>query len=253
MIAMSVTTNPETEPPNDAALKKLLINRIVIAVVIVAGLLGSLVMLDTRPPAPEKVVAAPAAPAPAPVPAPVAKEPAVEQTKDDATAAPAPVAKAEETVPERSAAPSSPSLQASSVEKPLTKPATGRHAALHPAAPVSPGAARPEPARELAAPKSSPAPAGSAHRVPEHQPASRPLVQATARNLGLQLGVFSNVANAEELRAKLEQNGIPASIEARVHVGPFATRAEADQARAKLKELGIGDSLPITMRTRKTP
>ena len=33
--------------------------------------------------------------------------------------------------------------------------------------------------------------------------------------------------------------GIPATIEARVQVGPFKTQAEADAARARMKELGI--------------
>ena len=51
--------------------------------------------------------------------------------------------------------------------------------------------------------------------------------------------MFNNVANAEELRAKLELAGIPAQIEARVKVGPFATREEAEVARKKLASLGL--------------
>jgi DedD protein len=53
------------------------------------------------------------------------------------------------------------------------------------------------------------------------------------------MGVFNNLANAEELRAKLEMAGIPSQIEARVQVGPFATREEADAAREKLRSLGM--------------
>ena len=45
--------------------------------------------------------------------------------------------------------------------------------------------------------------------------------------------------SAEELRAKLELNGIPAQIEARVQVGPFANREEAEQMRDKLRKLGL--------------
>lgn len=61
----------------------------------------------------------------------------------------------------------------------------------------------------------------------------------------LQLGVFNNTANAEELRAKLEAAGIPSYIEARVQAGPFKTQKEADEARRKLKELGLGPGLMV--------
>ncbi|MBP7965883.1 MAG: SPOR domain-containing protein [Burkholderiaceae bacterium] len=62
----------------------------------------------------------------------------------------------------------------------------------------------------------------------------------------LQLGVFHNTASAEELRATLELNGIPAQIESRVQVGPFANRAEAEQAREKLKKLGLEGGMLVT-------
>lgn len=65
----------------------------------------------------------------------------------------------------------------------------------------------------------------------------------SARQFLLQMGVFTNVANAEELRAKLELAGIPAQIEARVQVGPFTSRQEAEQAREKLKSLGMAPGL----------
>ena len=55
----------------------------------------------------------------------------------------------------------------------------------------------------------------------------------------LQVGVFADPRRAEELHAKLTQEGIPSFIEARVEVGPFKTRDEADAARAKLAALGI--------------
>jgi len=101
-------------------------------------------------------------------------------------------------------------------------------------------AARPEPARELAR--------GPA--APRRAPASRPITQAGERQYALQVGVFGNVANAEDLRAKLELHGIPSSIEARVHVGPFRTREEADAARARLKELGLDGGLLVTMKAK---
>jgi DedD protein len=90
------------------------------------------------------------------------------------------------------------------------------------------------------------APVAPPHAAPHRAPASRPVTQAIERRYALQMGVFSNMANAEDLRAKLVANGIPATIEARVHVGPFRTRQEVDAARAKLKELGLDDGLLIT-------
>ncbi|MCL2656741.1 MAG: SPOR domain-containing protein [Betaproteobacteria bacterium] len=55
----------------------------------------------------------------------------------------------------------------------------------------------------------------------------------------LQVGVFSNPNNAEDLRAKLALAGIPVMLETRVQVGPFKTRDEVVQAQSKLKALGM--------------
>jgi DedD protein len=55
----------------------------------------------------------------------------------------------------------------------------------------------------------------------------------------LQSGFLPDVRRAEELQAKLAQDGIPASIETRLQLGPFKTRAEADAARRKMLALGI--------------
>jgi cell division septation protein DedD len=44
---------------------------------------------------------------------------------------------------------------------------------------------------------------------------------------------------AEELQAKLSQQGIPARLETRLQVGPFASRAEAEAARRKVQALGV--------------
>ncbi|CAG4884303.1 conserved protein of unknown function [Georgfuchsia toluolica] len=72
-----------------------------------------------------------------------------------------------------------------------------------------------------------------------------PLTQnaQTERHFVLQMGVFNNVDNAQELLARLLKNDVPAQIEARVQVGPFKTRAEADEARAKLKAMGLDAGL----------
>ena len=66
----------------------------------------------------------------------------------------------------------------------------------------------------------------------------------------LQVGVFSNLGNAEELRKKLADADIPAQIEARVQVGPFATRAETAAAQRKLKSLGMDPGMLVAPRRR---
>lgn len=168
-------------PTPEEALRRRLVNRIVIAALLVVGLLGSLVMFD-------------------------------------AIYSPPPPVTAKLTLPPR--------------EEPAAAPETKR---IAPAAEAKP-AEKPVPERTAAPPLAAP------HRAP----ASRPVTQAVERRYALQMGVFGNMANAEDLRAKLVANGIPATIEARVSVGPFRTRQEVDAARAKLKELGLDDGLLIT-------
>ncbi|HEY8857212.1 MAG TPA: SPOR domain-containing protein [Rugosibacter sp.] len=81
---------------------------------------------------------------------------------------------------------------------------------------------------------------------------SQPLIPTKktsgVQHFGVQLGVFNTVANAEKLRQKMQAQGVPVVVEARVHVGPFATRAEADEARAKLKALGIEESVLVILK-----
>lgn len=228
-----VETVVETEPISDEVLKRRLLNRIAGTIVIVVGLLGSLVIFETinvsRSPAPDRRAALPPAAGPPSVPGPVAEGHIGENA---VKSAPLPAAKAEDMVPERSASPDVVPVQPVPGEKSLTKPAAGRLAMLHSAEPSPPAARR---------------------AAPDSHSALHPVTQAAERHFGLQLGVFSNLANAEDLRAKLEKNGVPATIEARVRAGPFATRADADAARVKLKELGIGDSLLVTMKNRTAP
>ncbi len=246
---MDETPTTETNPTDEDALKRRLLNRIAVAAVMVVGLLGSLAMFDAIY-APSRHATTKVAALPLRSEAPAATEPAATaETKPAEPAAetkpePAIVAKAEEApVPESTASPGAPPLQPLPAEKPLTRPATSRPASIRPSEPVPPAtslAARPEPARELA----------QLHKAPSRAPASRPITSAGERQLALQMGVFSNVANAEDLRAKLELHGIPASIEARVLVGPLQTREEADAVRAKLKELGLDGGLLVTMKTK---
>ncbi|HQR04432.1 MAG TPA: SPOR domain-containing protein [Rhodocyclaceae bacterium] len=123
----------------------------------------------------------------------------------------------------------------SSALKPATTPAQAIPVNIKPhLAPLiskSPSASHPAP------------PIGIAPQAGEgtrHAPPARPLTQGNdGRQYLVQMGVFNNVTNAEELRAKLELNGIPATIEARVRVGPFASKDEAEAAQAKMAALGI--------------
>ncbi|HET7796604.1 MAG TPA: SPOR domain-containing protein, partial [Nevskia sp.] len=118
--------------------------------------------------------------------------------------------------------------------RPLTPPATARSAAVKPTPPVA-APQKPVPEKEIG--KTAPPPSP----IAQHAPASRPLSQAaeSRRQYVLQMGVFNNITNAEDLRAKLELAGVPTQIEARVQVGPFPTREEADAAREKLRALGM--------------
>jgi cell division protein FtsN len=251
---MNETPIPETDPEAEDALKRRLINRIAVATVVMLGLIGSLALFDAinapdaSPPvkvatAPAKIEApkaiepakpesAPVAATDAPAAAPGTETPPGAPPKADAGNAPTTEAKA---VPEATVAAAASPLPPLPAEKPLTPPATSRPASMRPAEPVpaavSP-AARPDAVREL-----TQAPAVA--RRPPAAPASRPVTQAAERHYALQMGVFGNLANAEDLRAKLELHGIPASIEARVHAGPFKNREEVELARAKIKELGL--------------
>lgn len=255
---MTETPTEKPELSADDALKRRLLNRIAIAAIMVVGLLGSLAMFDaiyapSRLPPPkiaQKEVPEPAVPAdskPAEAEQPAAESkpeppPTVEPKPEPPT-----VAKQEEpAVPEGTAAPGAPPLQPLPPEKhakALTKPATGRPASIRPSQPLPPAespAARPQPARELAAPP--------LHGTPPRAPASRPISGIPERQFVLQMGVFGNVQNAEDLRAKLELNGVRASIEARVYAGPFASREEAEAMRAKLKELGLDGGLLVSVK-----
>lgn len=67
----------------------------------------------------------------------------------------------------------------------------------------------------------------------------------------LQLGVFSNAGNAEELRSRLKLAGIPAQLETRVQVGPFPSKEDAARAQEKLRKLGLDQGMLVT--TSKRP
>lgn len=226
--------NPVAE--DDDVLRKRLLSRIAVAGVAIVGLLGGLAVFDSlnKPsmPALPKMAAVPE-PAVKPEEERPAENKAVEESGKSASEPPV--------VPERSdtALAPPPVDKPTKMAKSVTVPATAHPAAMKPTPPVA-APVKPEAKHEIA------------RVMPEqpaiaHAPPSRPLTQVTdaARRFLVQVGVFSNHANAEDLLAKLQQAGIPAQIESRVQVGPFASRAEADAARVKLKSLGIDDGMLV--------
>ena len=232
---MADQTTTQT-PDDDEALKKRLVGRMALAAVLSVALLGGLALFDALN-APEK---------PAPAPTPVAALPPAPEAKPAEAAKPEekPEAKAEADAkegkdepaaePERTESAGASALRGHR-ERPLTKPAEARPAMMKPTEPAAPPPLAEETARIAKPP------------VASHAPASRPLSRAAeaGKRFLLQLGVFNNVANAEELRARLELNGIPSQVEARVQVGPFASRQEAEEARQKLAALGIDPGVVI--------
>ncbi len=236
---------PRPDPQDDDdGLRKRLLKRVTVAGALVVALLAGLALFDGLYVQPDK-------------PSPVARveapaKPAEEKvTKEDAAGEPkAEVAKEVVAEPERTAEPTG-TMPPARDERPLTPPATAHPAMLRPGEPVAMVVPKPEPASVLAR---VPPPAVVAVKpVPAEvtvPPGTRPVaraVEAVGQFL-LQMGVFSSVANAEELRARLELAGVPARIEARVQVGPFATRQEAEQAREKLQSLGMDPGLIMAAR-----
>jgi len=227
-------TSPAATAEDDNALKKRLLSRVAVAGVVILGLLGGLAVFEVlnRPQSPAMPKMA-TAPIESPVAAEAVKQegqPAAEAKRDATTA---------EAVPERT----EDAVSTLPAGKPLTTPATPRMASIKPPPPtVLP--AKPDIRHEIA--KTIPERSAPVATQPA-APMPKPLAQVveSAKRFLVQVGVFSNHANAEELVTKLQAAGIPAQIESRVQVGPFASRAEADTARAKLKSMGIDDGLLV--------
>lgn len=224
-----------TEEQGDLSeIKRKLAWRMGIAGLMIVGLLGGLAVFDR--------LSAPSAPEPA--------EPQFTEA--------VPVAKK---VVTQAVTPAEPSTEAAKVEANPSLPETSAAPVDKSAAPVEPPpppavSAQPtlprasQPAARAIAPSTPSAstkpPAKTAEPKPDvpSTPAvvespSKPLLSKLLSGFAVQAGVFSDPRRAEELQARLLQEGIPSSIEARVEVGPFKTRAEAQAAREKMKALGI--------------
>ncbi len=227
-------TEQDTQPPNppdgDEALRRSLLKRVGVAAVLVVALLAALMLFDGQSGRDEQRVAPVARVEPPVKPIEQPTEPAVVDVAEQADVA---------AVPEDTETPIS---RPRADERPLTMPARAQNAAMRPAESMA-AAPKPDVARDIA----RVVPPKEAATMPT---ASRPIAQAieSSRHFQLQMGVFNNLANAEELKTRLEAAGVPAHIEARVQVGPFASRGEAEQAREKLKLLGMAPGLIVAAR-----
>lgn len=141
------------------------------------------------------------------------------------TAATAPAPADASAGPAAPGAPTEVAAKASASDAAPTSPPVATPVASTASAP-SPAGTAVTPAAQSAGPKADDAPSGPRHYVT--------------------LGTFAQPAIAEALRARLDAQGIPAVLEARLRVGPFATREEAQAAQARLKELGFAPGAVIS-------
>jgi rare lipoprotein A len=74
----------------------------------------------------------------------------------------------------------------------------------------------------------------------------RPAPAANGAGYYVQLGAFSNAANAQRLATRAQSLGNVRVISAgnirRVRMGPYTTQAEANQALARARSAGFGDA-----------
>jgi rare lipoprotein A len=112
-------------------------------------------------------------------------------------------------------------------------------------------AGTPEPA-PAQLPPSAPAAALSAQTQP--QPVTTAIAAASGGGFYLQLGAYSQAANAEALRMRLSQNWsaslpplevVQAGALFRVHSGPFASRADAAGAALQIPAAGAAQALIV--------
>ncbi len=231
---------PEQPAPDEQTeIKKRAIRRVIAASVLVAAAIAALTVLTrykpeipaTRTTAPNTEIA-PALPA-----APSEEMAAPPTTPPEPEAQPAtPPPPPPEVVNTPTAATSSaPAMKAA---KPMpVRPGSEAEVSARPA-PAKP-AAVPAPAALATPPaKQQPVPPAPAEKAP--QPSPRVPEPTVTKGYSVQLGVFSNPANAIQLQEKLAQNGIKSYTETKLNVGPFQSKAEAEQAMAKIRALGIG-------------
>jgi cell division protein FtsN len=243
------------QPASDddqAEQRSALLRRLVVAGGLIALLIGALAVFDAsrRPVAPAPAEAPGlSAQAPAPTQDIAAQEAATPPVIDDVGLPPLPPpaedeAGAAQVKMEDTPLPPLPPAEAA--------PAAGGSAGARPAA----TRAAPPLAEETARPEMAPLPEDARPPARPEPPAPRPAAAASAYSRSaapesgyvVQVGVFSSLANAQDMQARLTREGIPTRIEARVHVGPFRTRAEADRARQRLRAIGLDSAPPAVLK-----
>ena len=135
-----------------------------------------------------------------------------------------------------------------------SQPATPAVSAVAPSKPHIP------PVRTETAPPSRPAPAPVAvQKVETPKPEAKPALlpqPVTGQDYVVQLGAFSNAANARALQRKLQESKFKAYTEVisssggertRVRVGPYDSRETAEKARQRMRalKLVIGDATVV--------
>lgn len=118
----------------------------------------------------------------------------------------------------------------------------------------------PEPPAPDPLPRVEPKPAATAPKAPAPapKPATATAKPAASEGFVVQLGAFSNAANATALKSKLTENKFkayteaissPAGTRTRVRVGPYGSRQEAERARDTLRarKLVIGDATVVKL------
>ena len=243
-MASSQTENKEA-PGDLSDIKRKLAWRMGVAGLMIVGLLGGLALFDRLSgPSVTETSSAPQFSEPVPVAKKV-------QTQPLTPSEPTPEAPKVSTViaePESSAPPvdkAAPALEPPPPPVVMRQPVIPRSVARSVVAanPLGPGPSHVKSVRPIETTKAvEPIKSTTEAKPSEPTVATPPPTASSARlfpNYALQVGVFSDPRRAEELHAKLTQEGIPAFIEARVEVGPFKSRKEADAARAKLNVLGI--------------
>jgi len=189
---------------------------------------------------------APAAPAQSDA---VIEESAAEETTGmPLSAATAPEAPATEAPPqpqEKSAERTTDKATEKTGEKALAAKKAGAVPHDEPAAPVHAAAETP---RDKARVEDKDSNHGAPRLVVQAEPAPPGPIAPPGRAFAVQVGIFSNPANAEELQSRLRAAGIPAQLETRVAVGPFKSRDEALRTQAKIRELGLGKGQLVTVK-----
>ena len=245
----SPEANPAPRGPDDSAqIKRKLAWRMGVAGAMIVALLGGLALFDRLAVGPEETEPTPprfTEPVPVPKKSVTQALGPVVPAPDEGTEKPG------ASVPESTAAPTGrPGAASSPSPGAAAHPASrqpGRSSPRStPAVPLTPPAGQAEQKGAQAAggtalPRQDAPEADAAHALASpRQPVtfSKPLSGYT-----LQAGVFADPRRAEEIHARLVQEGIPATLETRVLVGPFRNRGEADSARARMTVMGIDASL----------